>query len=341
MWKNKHKKRSHEEEPDDDDEVGEDGYRVSYNAQHSGCIPLDTVKNSEAWSTKVDRGNDPKKKYAVCFGYLGSAYQGLQINPNALTVEAVLCKALLLNGGIEECNYENPQKLGWTRAARTDRGVHAGAQLCAMKLRMPIHGETEFIDSLNRFLPDDIRAFDAKRVTKTFNSKISCSGRRYQYLFPTYLLEDVQTVSDRYSQAATDADKKLELRAKCIGYRLPVVKLTLLREALKQFEGTRKYHNFSPGKHPLDPSAQRYITSFTCCDPFVQGEEAVEWICISIEGQSFLLNQIRKMVALVFEAVRGAAPPNVFDFVFAPENKVDFLMAPGVGLYLGMSLFRL
>lgn len=84
----------------------------------------------------------------------------------------------------------------------------------------------------------------------------------------------------------------------------------------------QRYHNFTYMKHPSDTSSQRYITSFTCSDPFVQGEDDVEWICVSIVGQSFLLNQIRKMVALVFEVVRESAPKAIFDEVFEAKNKV-------------------
>ena len=60
-----------------------------------------------------------KKKMAVCFGYLGSKYQGLQVNPDADTIEKELERALFLCGGIHESNFGFLQKVQWTRAART------------------------------------------------------------------------------------------------------------------------------------------------------------------------------------------------------------------------------
>ncbi len=88
--------------------------------RHKGSVDLEIIKKSDAYQRKIDQGETAaKRKYAICFGYLGSKYQGLQINPGAETVEAELEKALLLCGGIQECNFGYMQKVQWTRAART------------------------------------------------------------------------------------------------------------------------------------------------------------------------------------------------------------------------------
>lgn len=90
--------------------------------RHKGSISLDVIKASEQYARRIDQGDKvPKRKYALCFGYLGTAYQGLQINPDAVTVEAELEKALFLCGGIQECNFGFMQKTNWTRCARTGK----------------------------------------------------------------------------------------------------------------------------------------------------------------------------------------------------------------------------
>lgn len=250
MWKKKKQQQQQEKRGRDEEEGGNDeddgqedpqgdGFRIKYADHHLGCIPIDTIKASPEYALRIPPSDDhPKRKYAVCFGYLGSAYQGLQINPNALTVEAVLLKAFLLSGSIEESNYENPQKIGWTRAARTDRGVHAISQVCAMKLKVMPNKEDELRLTLNSFLPADIRVFDVKRVTKSFNSKVACSGRRYQYLFPTYLLKPVAEVSAL--RDALGKFDKMALRNALISYRVSAEALSRLRDAFKVFEGTRR-----------------------------------------------------------------------------------------------------
>ena len=94
-------------------------------------------------------------------------------------------------------------------------------------------------------------------------------------------------------------------RDKLKAYRIDSNRLTLLRDALKCYEGTQSYHNFTTGKHPSDANAKRYIISFTCGEPFVDVGSDSEWVLLSVVGQSFLLNQIRKMVGLASEVTNG------------------------------------
>ena len=86
---------------------------------HEGSIKLEVIQSTPEWAERVvlPEGT-PKRKYAACFGYLGTNYQGLQINPDAITIEAVLEKCLFLAGGISERNFGNIQKVSWTRTAR-------------------------------------------------------------------------------------------------------------------------------------------------------------------------------------------------------------------------------
>ena len=79
MWKNKKRYRDNAASSGDhvdagDDEGDDDGYRVEYASQHSGCIPLETIKASEEYKERVVLDEKaPKKKYAICFGYLGKS----------------------------------------------------------------------------------------------------------------------------------------------------------------------------------------------------------------------------------------------------------------------------
>ena len=91
-------------------------------------------------------------------------------------------------------------------------------------------------------------------------------------------------------------------------FRLDSIRLELLRSALKEYEGTKSYHNFTTGKHPTDANAKRYILSFTCGEPFVDSGSDSEWVLLSVVGQSFLLNQIRKMIGLASEVAKGHVP---------------------------------
>jgi tRNA pseudouridine38-40 synthase len=91
-------------------------------------------------------------------------------------------------------------------------------------------------------------------------------------------------------------------------YRVDPARIELLRTALKCYEGTQMYHNFTTGKHPTDANARRYVISFTCGEPFVDPASDAEWVLLSVVGQSFLLNQIRKMIGLASEVATGHVP---------------------------------
>lgn len=50
-------------------------------------------------------------------------------NEGAVSVEAEVELALYLSGGISKDNFGNLRKVSWSRAGRTDKGVHAAAQV--------------------------------------------------------------------------------------------------------------------------------------------------------------------------------------------------------------------
>lgn len=97
-------------------------------------------------------------------------------------------------------------------------------------------------------------------------------------------------------------------------------RVELLRTALKCYVGTQAYHNFTTGKHPTDANARRYVISFTCGDPFVDPASDVEWVLLSVVGQSFLLNQIRKMIGLATEVATGHAPLSMMEVALSKQK---------------------
>ena len=343
----KYRKRSREESGgssggkgngDNNDSDNDDlGYQDTEDTvRHRGSIPLEDIQKTPEYAARPVL-DGPKRKYAVCFGYLGSRYQGLQINPNCRSVEAELERALFLCGAIQECNFGFMHKSQWSRAARTDRGVHAAGQCCAMKLAFPVGNRKEIIEHMNRLLPGDIRVLALTKVTKNFNSKILCSQRRYNFLLPTYLFTPHHTVNSlledslrsqgplpdcareggfaepgsvQFLSPASLASVRSSLGP---SFSCSEAQLSTMRQALGHFVGTKSYHNYTTGKKISDASATRFIKSFECSEPFripVPGlgapeEGAVEWVLLSVLGQSFLLNQIRKMVGMAVEV--GAA----------------------------------
>ena len=80
--------------------------------------------------------------------YDGTKYSGWQVQPNAVTIEGELNKAL------EDLLGEEIQVIG---ASRTDAGVHSLGNVCVFDTESPIPAE-KMSYALNTRLPEDIRA---------------------------------------------------------------------------------------------------------------------------------------------------------------------------------------
>ena len=141
----------------------------------------------------------PKRRYAVLVAYCGSGYQGLQINPGAKTIELELANAFFCSGGILDTNVHKLQRIGWSRSARTDKGVHAAMNLITAKLMVGLEeGDNEkFIQRCNVNLPEAMRVIELTIVTKSFNAQRHCAKRRYEYIMPTFMFRRDPIFSDK------------------------------------------------------------------------------------------------------------------------------------------------
>eukprot|EP01012_Entosiphon_sulcatum_P056065 TRINITY_DN7903_c0_g1_i1.p1 TRINITY_DN7903_c0_g1~~TRINITY_DN7903_c0_g1_i1.p1 ORF type:complete len:546 (-),score=81.82 TRINITY_DN7903_c0_g1_i1:24-1634(-) len=316
-----------------------------------------------------------KKAVALLFGYLGTRFAGLQINPGVHTVEEDLLKALALAKYIPPTRPDEMFKIHWQRASRTDKGVHAVRNVLSLRLwEYPDITTEKSIEAINAELSPDIRILGLKNVTNNFNSRLDCTHRDYHYICPTYTF-----LSDyfRYFPAPAtvdalplpadmelpaDAGKKPRRSAEAEGdggegdgegeeepcniedfplpdwtsgaaeYRMPAETLENVRALLNQFVGTHSYHNFTKRMKSSDGAAKRFITSFTCSDPYeLNGMEVVR---LEVKGQSFLLNQIRKMIGIVMIIVSGQLGAEALEYALDPKNAVNVPPAPGTGLML-------
>ncbi|KAG0577828.1 hypothetical protein KC19_5G184700 [Ceratodon purpureus] len=127
-----------------------------------------------------------KRKVAMLLAYCGARYQGMQMNPGAITIEGELEQALFRADAIAECNFGDKRKVDWMTAARTDKGVSAIGQIVSARLVIDPPG---FVERVNKHLPKDIRVFGYTRVASSFNAKRMCDKRRYEYLVPVFAFD--------------------------------------------------------------------------------------------------------------------------------------------------------
>ncbi len=115
------------------------------------------------------------RRYFIYMAYDGTNYHGWQIQPNGVSVQGILMKALstYLRREVEVVG-----------AGRTDAGVHA----LLMVAHFDYEGElqTEILtDKLNRLLPPDISIYKVVPVVAGAHARFDALSRTYKYYITT------------------------------------------------------------------------------------------------------------------------------------------------------------
>lgn len=112
-------------------------------------------------------------RYFIYLSFRGTAYNGWQLQPEKLTVQGALAKAL---------STVLSAQTGVTGAGRTDTGVHASF-FCAHfdGVRDDLHDDGQFLYNLNSLLPDDIAVRKIMKVTSEANARFDALSRTYCY----------------------------------------------------------------------------------------------------------------------------------------------------------------
>ena len=116
-----------------------------------------------------------KQRVALKIGYLGTNYHGFQIQPRAElpTIESELIAALQKLGIIEDRNSAT-----YSAAGRTDKGVHALAQVVSFDTANPNVSPR----MINSVLPDDIWAYALAEPDSGFSARRDAVSREYRYV---------------------------------------------------------------------------------------------------------------------------------------------------------------
>ena len=349
----------------------------------------------------TDTPKRSKKKVTMLIGYLGTNYGGFQMNEGVRTVQATLELALYRHHYISPSNFGVPQKYSWSTSGRTDKGVHAAAQVVSFKMELlpteewsnnDCKPQQHIIDTINSALPSDIRVFDLQRTSRGFSAKLQRDYVQYRYLIPSIWCHpnihdifhqhivtspvpnecppptptnDTTHQTDETPVPSLPANptnqtnapwfiSKAEVRHiydDISNYRSTTAQRELLQQTVRQYIGTHSFHHFTKRCRSTEARSSRYIMDFIVDDePIVLTTTTAdgtryeqEWIPTRIIGQSFLLNQIRKMVWLAVEITRGALPSHTVTDAFQKTplpSGVRIGMAPAQGLFLDMSYYK-
>jgi len=238
-----------------------------------------------------------KKRYFLYFSYKGTAYHGWQIQPNGISVQEVLMKALCT---ILRTDTE------LTGAGRTDTGVHAMLMVAHFDLEYSLPSKSAFIAKLNNFLPKDIAVLKIAEVQPDAHARFDAISRTYEY----HVVLQKSVFSN-------------ELAAR-ISNRLNFESMNLAAATLKEY---RDFTSFS--KVHTDVKTNNCLIRQA---EWIQKDD--EWI-FTIEADRFLRNMVRAIVGTLFEVGRGKMTVDEFRAVIDHKDRCKAgVSVPAQGLYL-------
>lgn len=116
------------------------------------------------------------QRYFIYLAYEGTNYHGWQIQPNGVSVQECLQKALstFLRTEIEVVG-----------AGRTDASVHAKLMVAHFDCGKEFSDLTLLADKMNRILPPDISVFRVCKVNPEAHARFDATSRTYKYYITT------------------------------------------------------------------------------------------------------------------------------------------------------------
>ena len=238
-----------------------------------------------------------KKRYFLYFSYKGTAYHGWQIQPNGISVQEVLTKALctILRTEIE-----------LTGAGRTDTGVHARLMVAHFDLEGSLPCHYDLVAKLNSYLPKDIAVSKIAEVQPDAHARFDAIFRKYEY-------HVVIHKSVFRNELAARISDRLDF------------------EAMNRAAGTLKDYRDFTSFSKLHTDVKTNNCNITLAEWIQENDE---WI-FTIRADRFLRNMVRAIVGTLFEVGRGKMTLDEFSTVIEGKDRCKAgVSVPAQGLYL-------
>jgi len=228
--------------------------------------------------------------------YFGKPYHGWQNQPNAITVQEVLEKALstLLR-----------QKIEVVGAGRTDAGVHAKVMYAHFD-----HGTLEdrggLVNRLNAFLPPDIAVKDIHPMRAGAHARFDALERTYEY----WLVREKDPFFIDHAHL-----------------HRPPLDLEAMNRAASMLLAYTDFECFSKSNSD--------VGTFDCDLRHAQWEIRGELWVFTIKADRFLRNMVRAIVGTLLEVGQGKrAPGDIHGLMEGRDRGRAGVSVPAKGLYL-------
>lgn len=238
-------------------------------------------------------------RYKLTIEYFGPAFYGWQRQEDQLTVQGALEQAIFRFCG---------QHITTQVAGRTDRGVHALAQVAHVDLPTPVAPLT-LQKALNCWLrPHPVAVLAVEEMPDTFHARFSATSRAYRYV-----------ILNRQGQATVELGRVWHVPA-----RLDV---GAMQAAARFLVGQHDFTTF----RSTECQARSPVRTLDQLDIARDGDK----VTITTSSRSFLHHQVRNIVGTLSLVGRGKwAPDRVQQALDARDRRCGGPTAPAEGLYL-------
>lgn len=242
-----------------------------------------------------------KYNYKLLIAYDGTHYSGWQIQPNAISIQSKILKAIrtLLK-------YD----VALIGSGRTDQGVHALGQVANFTCNDEIDIR-RFLASLNGLLPKDIRIKSMEGVPLDFHSQYSALSKTYHYFL------NPETIINPFRRLyAWHLHEKIDI--------------PLMRLAAAEFLGTHDFTSVANeagcGSASRDP-----IRTVKRLDIIAEPTE----LRLEFEADGFLYKMVRNIVGTLVEVASGKKRvSDIQRIILAKDRRQAGRAAPPHGLFL-------
>lgn len=235
-------------------------------------------------------------RYFIKFAYNGKNYFGYQIQPNAISVQETLEKALSL------MLKEDITIVG---AGRTDSGVHAKEMYAHFDFDTDFDN-IKIIKKLNSFLPKDIVIYDVFKVDNEAHARFDATRRTYEY--------DIHTYKDAFINESS-------------WYQHQELDINKMNEACKVLFEYTDFECFS--------KVNTDVHTFNCKIYEANWQQNGNHLKFTISADRFLRNMVRAIVGTMINIGIGKVSINDFRSIIESKDrgKAGFSV-PAHGLYL-------
>jgi tRNA pseudouridine38-40 synthase len=257
-----------------------------------------TPRNAAAPSSSSPSSASHRIRIAIGLEYDGSRFLGWQTQPGGGAIQDVIQRALAAIAG---------EPVTVTGAGRTDRGVHASAQIAHFDTHA-VRPETAWVRGVNSFLPESIAVLWARPVDREFHARFSAIARTYRY-----------RLINRPVRPALDA--------RHAGWYHARLDVAAMREAAHALVGEHDFSAFRAAECQAKTPV-RTVHSINI-------DERAGEIDFVIRANAFLHHMVRNIVGSLVYVGAGKQPPRWIAELLASRdrNKAAPTFAPE-GLYL-------